>query len=300
MPSREVGDVDPGLGVRAAPDAEHQEAAVVGHLGLEAPLGLVRGREDEGSSAASVPSGGSAAPCPGSVRRTRRPPAAPGSGRRRSLSSWVHAADENLLHDPVGQLLAGRYASHASRCASRSRRRSSRRRRGLRSRTTASGGQGGGAGGAEPARIEQHAYPRSSRLVRRPQHVLVLQAGVSQLEPASPRRHGAPSRGWSQSSASRSRISAAPGPRPGAPGQPSWPRSRPGSPARRYPRAGGTDPRSGCRDSRRPGRRSGAWGRSGLGIREIRRRRARGIATTGRVYSPPVLTWGVVKRIPMA
>ena len=160
--------------------------------------------------------------------------------------------------DAVGQLLAGLDAADPPACANRSRRGSGRARRARRRRRRATDVRA-----VVPSPLSSfgsnRTRPTASGDVGRPQDVLVLEAGVPELEPAvaaAPRSAGSrvvPQLG--QPGPDRRRDPG--GGRGRSRSTRSGPRSRPASRANRCPRAAGTDRRRPCRDSRRPGRRSG-------------------------------------------
>ncbi len=183
-PAREVRDVHPVHGVRAPVDRDDQQPAVVEHLRLEGPLGLLGRREDESILGGRRPDP-VVAQLHVAVRRVvrrvggrLREPAVEEAGVVRGPGRL----GELRPRDPVRELLARRDPSHrprppiGPRVADRARdelaalRDDGRRQRG---RPVV----------AEPVRVQDHG-PLPIRGARRPQHVLVLEAGVAELEPA--------------------------------------------------------------------------------------------------------------------
>ena len=187
---REVGDVDPGLGIGAALDGQDQQRAVVRDLRVEQPLGLLGRREhddvvgrlrpDPVIAQGEVP-----------VRRVVR-----GVGRRFRVAAVEEAgvvvgpcgARELAPRKAIGQLFAGRGAADGPRAPVRPGV-ADRARDELAALAHLDRRQRRGAMRAQPVRVEEHG-PLPVRCVGRPQHVLVLEAGVAQLEPAVPASPG--------------------------------------------------------------------------------------------------------------
>ena len=181
---REVRDEHPVHRVRAPVDRDDQQPAVVEHLGLEGPLGLLGRREDQAILGGRRPDP-VIAQLHVAVRRVvrrvggwLREPAVEEAG----VVGGPGRLGELRPRDPVRQLVARRDPSHRPRppigpgVADRARdelaalRDDGRRQRG---RPVM----------AEPVRVQDHG-PLPVRRARRPQHVLVLEAGVAELEPA--------------------------------------------------------------------------------------------------------------------
>ncbi len=187
----QVGDVDPGLGIGAPPHADHQQPAVVGHLGLVAPLGLVGRREDD-EVICRIGAEAVVAELHVQVRRVvgrvhgrfgvaavEEPGVVVGPRRRGELAP----------RDPVGQILTCRDPPNRPGVPV-----GARVARGAGDELAALGNRGAGEGRrplpAQEVRVEEH-LALIPRPVRHPEHVLVLEARVPELEPAiatAPRR----------------------------------------------------------------------------------------------------------------
>ena len=182
--ARQVGDVDAVGRIGAAPDADDEKAAVIGHLGLVAPLGLVRRREHD-RVVCGIGTEAVIAQLHVPVRRV-----VGGVGRRLRVAGVEEATvvmgprrrRELAPRQAIGQVLPGGNSTNGpgppvgAGVAD-----------GVGDELTALGDRrgrhGGGAVVAQRVRVEERSAGRIGR-VRRPQHVLVLEPGVAQLEPA--------------------------------------------------------------------------------------------------------------------
>ena len=179
-----VRDVDPALGVGAAPDRDHEQPAVGGDLGLEAPLRLLGGREHE-RVVGRVGAQPVVADLHVVVRRVVR-----GVGRRLRVAAVEEAGvvvgprggRELAPLDAVRQLLAGVDAADPPAAPVRA---GVAQGEGdeLAALRDGHGREGGRALVAQGVGVEQDGAFRVGR-VRRPEDVLVLESGVAELEPA--------------------------------------------------------------------------------------------------------------------
>ena len=222
---------------------DDEQPAVVGDLGLEAPLGLGRAsRRRAGRPPGRCRAGGSAAPCRGSARRTRRRPAAPGSGRRRTRRRRASTRRTRTCSTRSGRAAPRR----CRRCGPASVRQSEPawlRREGDELAALRDGDrrQRGRALLAEAVRVEQDACrrPRARRRsTGRPgPGDRCCGAGTSDRRGATERRRAGSPTARSAGLGSRLDPDARRGPSRSAR---SGRRSRPASRARRCPRAAGT------------------------------------------------------------